>query len=73
MKLTFTDLAEQKPMVIFLVSEACAVPLVSEVICHSLNVNKALRSKALFRATWKTCMKLDDPVHEQTSFNKCAC
>ena len=51
-KLTITDLAEQKPMVIFLVSEAYAVPLVSEVFfCHSLNVNKALRSKALFRAT----------------------
>ena len=31
-KLTITDLAEQKPMVIFLVSDACAVPLVSEVI-----------------------------------------
>ena len=58
-----TDLAEQKPMVIFLVSEACAVPLVSKVICHSLNVNKAFRSKALFRATWKACMKLDDRVH----------
>ena len=56
MKLTFTDLAEQKPMVFFLVSEACVVPLVSEVICHSLNVNKASRSKALFRATWKACM-----------------
>ena len=62
-KLTITDLAEQKPVVIFLVSEACAVPLVSEVICHSLNVNKALRSKALFHATWKACLKLDDPVH----------
>ena len=48
MKLTITDLAEQEPMVIFLVSEACAVPLVSEVIFHSLSVNKALRSKALF-------------------------
>ena len=62
-KLTITDLAEQKRMVIFLVSEACAVPLVSDVICHYLNVNKALRSKALFRVTWKACMKLDDPVH----------
>ena len=51
MKLTITDLAIQKPMVIFLVSEVCAAPLVGEVICHSLNVNKALRSKALFRAT----------------------
>ena len=59
-KLIMTDLAEQKPMIIFLVSEVCAVPLVSEVICHSLNVNKALRSKELF---WKACMKLDDPVH----------
>ena len=63
MKLTFTDLAEQKPTVIFLVQGACAVPLVSEIICHSLNVNKALRSKALFCATWKACMKLDDPVN----------
>ena len=36
-KLTITDLVEQKPVVIFLVSEVCAVPLVSEVICHSLN------------------------------------
>ena len=43
-KLTITDLVEQKPMAIFLVLEACAVPLVSEFICHSLNVNKALRS-----------------------------
>ena len=49
-KVTIADLAEQKPMVMFLMSEACAVPLVSEVICHSLNVNKALRSKALFLA-----------------------
>ena len=57
-----TDLAEQK-LVIVLVSEACAVPLVSEVICHSLNVNKALRAKALICGTWKACMKLDDPVH----------
>ena len=63
MKLTITDLAEQKPMVIFLVSEVCAVPLVGEFICHSLNNNKALRPKALFRATWKTYIKLDDPVH----------
>ena len=72
-KLTIIDLAEQKPMVIFLVSEACAVPLVSEVMCHSLNVNKALRSKTLFRATWKTSMKLDDPVHYQAALNKYAC
>ena len=50
-------------MVKFQVSEACAVPLVSKVIGHSLNVNKALRSKALFRATWKAFMKFDDPVH----------
>ena len=63
MKLTITDLTAQNPMVIFLVSEACAVPLVSEVICHSLNVNKALRSKTLFYTTWKVCMKLDGPVH----------
>ena len=63
MKLTITDLAEQKPMDIFLVSEACAVRLVGEVLCHSLNVNKALRPKALFRATWKAYIKLDDPVH----------
>ena len=61
MKLTITDLAEQMPTVIFLVSEACAVPLVGEVICHSLN--EALRPKALFRATWKANIKLDDPVH----------
>ena len=38
MKLTITDLDEQKPMVVFLVSEACAVPLVGDVICHFLNV-----------------------------------
>ena len=62
-KLTITDLAEQKPMVIFLMSEACAVPLVSEIICHYLNVNKALRSKTLFHATWKVCMKLDYSDH----------
>ena len=30
MKLAITDLAEQKPMVILLVSEACAFPLVSK-------------------------------------------
>ena len=61
MKLTITDPAEQKPMAIFLVSEACAVPLVGEVICHSLNVNTALRLIALFRATLKAyinCMTL---------------
>ena len=46
MILRVTDLAEQKPMVIFLVPEACAVPLVGEVICHSLNANKAMRPKA---------------------------
>ena len=63
MKLTITDLAEQKPMVSFLVLEACAVPLVGEIICHSLNVNKALKPKALFRATWKAYIKLVDPVH----------
>ena len=63
MKLTITDLAEQKQMVILLVSEACAVPLVGEVICHSLNVNKALRPKALFRAIWKASIKLDYPVN----------
>ena len=63
MKLTLTDLTEQKPMTIFLVSEACAVPLVGEVVCHSLNVNKALRPKALFHATWKAYIKLGDPVH----------
>ena len=62
MKLTITDLAEQKPMVIFLVSETCTFPLVREVICHSLNVNKALRAKASFRGTWKAYIKLDDPV-----------
>ena len=50
-KLTITDLAEQKPVVIFLMSEASDVPLVSECICHTLNVTKALRSKALFHAT----------------------
>ena len=73
MKLTITDPAKQKPMVIFLVSEAGAVPLVSEVIFHYLNVNKALKSKALFRTTWKAYMKLDDPVHYQAALNKCAC
>ena len=52
-KLTFTDLVEQKSMVIFLVSEASAVPLVGEVICHSLNINKALIPKALFHALVK--------------------
>ena len=62
MKLTITDLAEQKPMVIFLVSETYAFPLVREVICHSLNVNKALRPKALFRGTRKKYTKLDDSV-----------
>ena len=61
MKLTIMDLAEQKPMVIFLMSKACAVPLVCKVICHSLNVNKALRLKVLFPATWKAYIKLDDP------------
>ena len=70
MKLTITDLAEQKPMFIFLVSDVCAVPLVGEVICHSLNVNKVLRPKALFRATWKAYIKLDYPVHyRQRSIN----
>ena len=64
MKLTITDLAEQKSMVIFLVSETSAVAPVGEVICRFLNVvNKALRPKALFRATWKAYIKLDDPVH----------
>ena len=63
MKLTITDLAEQKSMVIFLVSEACALPPAGEVICHSLNVNEALRPKALFCMTWKVYTKLDDPVH----------
>ena len=63
MKLTITNLAEQKPMGIFLVSEACAVSLVGELICHSLNVNKALGTKEFFRATWKAYIKLDDHVH----------
>ena len=63
MKLTITDLAKQKPTVIILVSEACAVLPVGEVLCHSLNVNKALRPNALFRATWKAYIKLDDRVY----------
>ena len=62
-KLTITDIAEQKPMIIFLVPEACAVPLVIEVICHSLNVSKPLRSKLYSVRLGKSCMKLDDPVH----------
>ena len=66
MKLTISylaDLAEQKPVVIFLRSEACVAPLASEVIFFSLNINKALRPKASFRVTWRTYIKLDDPVH----------
>ena len=45
------------------VSEAWAVLLVGQVICHPLNVNKALRPKSLFRATWKAYIKLDNPVY----------
>ena len=63
MKLIIKDLAKQKPVVIFVVLEACAVPIVCEVICHSLNVNEALRPKVLFHATWEAYIKLDDPVH----------
>ena len=67
MKLTHTDLPEQKPMVIVLVSEACAVPLVGKVICHSLIVNKALRPKVLFRATCKAHIKLGPAVQSVVS------
>ena len=68
MKLTITDLLNKNQWSFFLVSEACAVPLISEVICHSLNVNKALRSKVLFRVTWKACIANGFPRVNNTSF-----